>query len=185
VKGDGDFHPNLAHQAISREVSPYTLHGIWMEPVDREGRKRGGSKEVGRIADTIMTWTYRPQNDRLNFSFLMQEQLALPEPPPPSTETAAIPKAYANGTSNSHTSASTNGDLLGDLLAPLAIEAPPVTTPPPPPSQVDDPGDPLALALYDQQVNQIKVKLIVLYVLFLPSSNIATPGLVLFALWVR
>ncbi|KAH9571656.1 hypothetical protein CY35_02G105700 [Sphagnum magellanicum] len=82
--------------------------------------------------------------------------LALPEPPPPSTETAAIPKAYANGTSNSHTSASTNGDLLGDLLAPLAIEAPPVTTPPPPPSQVDDPGDPLALALYDQQVNQIK-----------------------------
>jgi hypothetical protein len=70
-------------------------------------------------------------------------------------------------------------------LAPLAIEAPPVTTPPPPPSQVDDPGDPLALALYDQQVNQIKVKLIVLYVLFLPFSNIATPGLVLFALWVR
>ncbi len=47
MKGDGDFHPNLAHQAISQEVSPpYTLHGIWMEPVDREGRKRGGSKEV-------------------------------------------------------------------------------------------------------------------------------------------
>jgi hypothetical protein len=132
-----------------------------------------------------MTWTYQPQNDLLNFSFLMQEQLALPEPPPPSAETAAIPKAYANGTSNPHPSASTNGDLLGDLLAPLAIEAPPVTTPPPPPSQVDDPGDPLALALYDQQVNQIKVKLIVLYVLFLPFSNIATPGLVLFALWVR
>jgi hypothetical protein len=56
VKGDGDFHPNLAHQAISQEVSPpYMLHGIWMEPVDWEGRKRGGSKEVGRIADTIMT----------------------------------------------------------------------------------------------------------------------------------
>ncbi len=47
MKGDGDFHPNLAHQAISQEMSPqYTLHGIWTEPVDWEGRKRGGSKEV-------------------------------------------------------------------------------------------------------------------------------------------
>jgi AP-2 complex subunit alpha len=87
----------------------------------------------------------------------MQEQLALPEPPPPAPETAAPaapPSAYANGTNKAPAPASTNGDLLGDLLAPLALEAPPISTPSPL-TQSADPGEPLALALYDQQ-NQIK-----------------------------
>ncbi|CAM6024960.1 unnamed protein product [Sphagnum balticum] len=85
------------------------------------------------------------------------EQLALPEPPPPAPETAApaAPQsAYANGTNKAPAPASTNGDLLGDLLAPLALEAPPISTPSPL-TQSADPGEPLALALYDQQ-NQIK-----------------------------
>jgi hypothetical protein len=88
----------------------------------------------------------------------MQEQLALPEPPPPAPETAApaAPQsAYANGTNKAPAPASTNGDLLGDLLAPLALEAPPISTPSPL-TQSADLGEPLALALYDQQ-NQIKV----------------------------
>jgi hypothetical protein len=94
----------------------------------------------------------------------MQEQLALPEPPPPAPEPAApaalaapaAPQsAYANGTNKAPAPASTNGDLLGDLLAPLALEAPPISTPSPL-TQSADPGEPLALALYDQQ-NQIKV----------------------------
>ncbi len=101
----------------------------------------------------------------------MQEQLALPEPPPPAPETAApaVPQsAYANGTNKAPAPASTNGDLLGDLLAPLALEAPPISTPSPL-TQSADPGEPLALALYDQQ-NQIKVNF--LHVCCIPWASV-------------
>lgn len=133
-------------------------------------------------------------------NFIFQEQLALPEPPSsaheralssgnvhtevPATAAAAVPSlledpvaapAPAPVSAPAPAPKPTGVDLLGDLLAPLAIEAAPGTMPPANGAALDlgldhsasTPGpvangsaaaDPLALALYDGPDTTVQVR---------------------------
>lgn len=128
--------------------------------------------------------------------FVSQEQLALPEPPvsaheralsggnvhadlPPAVPVSSLledptPAPVAPGPASAPApppappAKPTGVDLLGDLLAPLAIEAAPGTMPPANGTALDlgldhsgangsAPADPLALALYDGPATAVQV----------------------------
>lgn len=146
--------------------------------------------------------------------FVSQEQLALPEPPvsaheralsggnlhtdlPPAVPVSSLledptpaPVAPAPTSAPAPPAAKPTGvDLLGDLLAPLAIEAAPGTMPPANGAALDlgldhsgangsAPADPLALALYDGPATTVQVgtklrdclQTVIVYLCFIDSA---------------
>lgn len=101
----------------------------------------------------------------------MQDEVAESEPPQASGPVAPQPQVYSNGTTPQQGPGAGGGDLLGDLMGTLAIEAPPSSTPstkssdilaleaPPPTASpaAAAPGDSLALALLDGAPTQVQV----------------------------
>lgn len=106
----------------------------------------------------------------MNFPF-MQDQAAEPESPQASGAVpSSQPQVYSNGTTPQQAPGAAGGDLLGDLMGTLAVEASPSATstspsdllaleapPPAPPAVTAAPGDSLALALLDGAPTQVQV----------------------------
>lgn len=163
----------------------------------------GDKSQIGRhFSLKLAVSCYSFVDSYWNFALVyLQEQLALPEPPvsvheralsngsvhadgaPAAAAAVAVPllmEDLVTTPAPAPVSVSKEVDLLGDLLAPLAIEAAPSTMPPdnmagleglgssapaPGPAsvvQASGPSDPLALALYDNPSSKVQVKPMIL-----------------------